>query len=155
MKTLNLFLVLGALFLMHGIVNSQTLPKGTLVVCENTDDKVFPINPKTTVKVGEPVVYQVDLEKPYYLKDEKEPVQCFIAWEVYKVGDDGKDNVNVTELSMTTSSTYKRYAIEEFQYFNTPGKYRVYALPWEMRDVNFKEGNYTKYFGKTEFEVVE
>lgn len=155
MKTLKLFLVLGALFLMHGIVNSQTLPKGTLVVCENTDDKVFPINPKTTIKVGEPVVYQVDLDKPYFIKDEKEPEQMFIAWEVYKIGEDGNDGAKVTELSMRTESTYKRYAIEEFQTFSTPGKYRVYALPWEMRDINDKNDNYTKYFGMTEFEVVE
>lgn len=156
MKTLYLFIaILAMLVFSHTSYSQKSVPQGTLTVCENTDDDVNPINPKTVIKVGEPVVYQIAFTNPYTIKDEKESDQFFIAWEVYKMDDDGKDIENFTELQMTAGSLYRRYAITEFQTFYKPGKYRVYALPWEMRDINYKNGNYKKYFGKTEIEVVE
>lgn len=156
MKTFKLLALTIFLFLVTSVVYSQkTLPKATLTVCENTDNEVNPINPKTTIKVGEPVVYQIAFTNPYKLKDETESEQFFIAWEVYKLDENGKDSENITELQMTTGSLYRRYAIEEFQTFSKPGKYRVYALPWEMRDINFKGGGYDKYFGMAEIEVIE
>lgn len=135
---------------------SQKVQKATLTVCENTDENVRAINPKTTVKVGEPVVYMIDFGSTKYREGkDKSPEQFFIAWEVYKIGEDGKDEKNLSELQQRSETLYKRYAIEEFQRFSEPGKYRVYALPWEMRDVNFKSGNYKDYFGMAEIEVVE
>ncbi|MDZ4713553.1 MAG: hypothetical protein SGI89_14685 [bacterium] len=154
MKTLKLFIVASFLF-VFGKAYSQDLPKAVLTVCENTDDNVNPVNPKTTVKVGEKIVYQISFDKPYKLKDETEPQQFFIAWEVYRMDDEGKDVEHISELSMTTGSLFRRYGIEEFQTFPKPGKYRVYALPWDMRDINVKSGNYKNYFGAAEIEVTE
>lgn len=156
MKTLTLsILVISFLFISNYVYSQKPLPSAVLTVCENTDDGVNPINPKTTVKVGEPVVFQIAFENPYKLNDETESDQFFIAWEVYKMDDEGKDAENLSELQMTSGTLYRRYAIDQFQTFPKPGKYRVYALPWDMRDVNFKNGNYKDYFGMTEIEVIE
>lgn len=155
MKTLKFFIVAASFLFVFGNTYSQELPKAVLTVCENTDDNVNPVNPKTSIKVGDKVVYQISFDKPYKLGDETESQQFFIAWEVYRIDDGGKDVENVTELSMRTGSLFRRYGIEEFQTFSKPGKYRVYALPWEMRDINFKNGNYKNYFGAAEIEVTE
>lgn len=156
MKILKLFIF--AIFLLWFFDNAysqKTLPHATLTVCENTDDDVNPINPKTTVKVNEGVVYQIAFDEKYKINNEKEPEQFFIYWEVYKMDDNGKDESIFSEMTMTVNSLYKRYAIVEPQYFRSPGKYRVYAIPQGMQDANYKNGNYQKYFAKTEIEVVE
>lgn len=156
MKTIRFLLPALAILILAGSSFSQKVQKATLTVCENTDDRVYPVNPKTTIKVGEPVVYMIDFgDKKYREGKDENPDQFFIAWEVYRIGDDDKDEKNITELQQRSETLYKRYAIEEFQRFTEPGRYRVYALPWEMRDVNFKSGNYKDYFGKAEIEVVE
>jgi len=157
MKVLrSLFLIAILIVVLNDSSFSQKSQQGTLTVCENTDDNVFAINPKTTVKVGEPVVYLIDLGSKKYMEGkDKEREQFFIAWEVYKMDAEGKDEMNITELQQRSETLYKRYAIDQFQTFTEPGKYRIYALPWEMRDINFKSGNYKDYFGKTEIEVIE
>jgi hypothetical protein len=156
MKVLKSLLTVLALFTLLGNAQSQKVQQGTLTVCENTDDNVYAINPKTVVKVGEPVVFLIDFGNTKYREGkDKERDQFFISWEVYKIDSDGKDEKNLTELQQRSETLYKRYAIDQFQTFSEPGKYRVYALPWEMRDINFKSGNYKDYFGKTEIEVVE
>lgn len=145
-----------SLFLICGNVKAQkTLPKATVTICENTDDNVNAINPKAVIKVGEPVVFLVSFDEKYKIKDETESEQFFIGWEVYKLDDNGNDEQNISELQMRVESLYRRYATVEFQTFPKPGKYRVYALPWEMRDINYKGGNYEKYWGKMEIEVIE
>lgn len=138
-----------------GDTYSQELPKAVLTVCENTDDDANPVNPKTTVKAGEQVIFQISFPVKYKISKESEPAQFIIAWEVFKMNDEGQDEKNITELRMMANSLYRKYAISEFQTFPSPGKYRVYALPWEMRDVNYKTGNYKDYFGKAEIEVTE
>ena len=66
MKTLKLFTaLLIVIFLQQNVYSQKTLPEGKVTVCENTDDDVNPINPKTTVKVGEIVVYQIAFENKY------------------------------------------------------------------------------------------
>ena len=99
--------------------------------------------------------YLVSFEEKYKIKDETSPEQFFIGWDVYMIDEEGKDVEHINELQMLLESLYRRYATLEFQTFSKPRKYRVYALPWEMRDINFKNGNYEKYWGKTEFEVLE
>ncbi len=156
MKVLKPLLTILALFTLLGNAHSQKVQQGTLTVCENTDDNVYAINPKTVVKVGEPVVFLIDFGSTKYREGkDKERDQFFISWEVYKMDSDGKDEMNLTELQQRSETLYKRYAIDQFQTFTEPGKYRIYALPWEMRDINFKSGNYKDYFGKAEIEVVE
>ncbi len=156
MKVIKIIVPLIAVLMFAGNCFPQKVQKATLTVCENTDDQVYPVNSKSTVKVGEPVVFMIDFgSRKFNEGKDKASEQFFIAWEVYKVGDDGKDERNITELQQRTESLYKRYAIEEFQRFTEPGKYRIYALPWELRDVNFKSGNYKEYFGMAEIEVVE
>jgi len=152
----NIFL-LSILILCFSAISfaQKLLPKATVTVCENTDDNVNAINPKTAVKVGEPVVYLVSFGDKYKIKDETSPEQFFIGWDVYMIDEDGKDVEHINELQMLVESLYRRYATVEFQTFSKPGKYRVYALPWEMRDVNYKSGNYEKYWGKAEIEVTE
>lgn len=155
MKIIKTGFLLIALIFASGDSYSQKLPKAVLTVCENTDDDSNPINPRTTVKVGEKVVFQISFPEKYKISKEKEPAQFFIAWEVYTINDEGQDEKNISELQMIANSLYRRYAIAEFQTFSYPGKYRVYALPWEMREDNYKTGNYKDYFGKAEIEVVE
>ena len=156
MKVIKSLFIIATLFVFCNLALSQKSQQGTLTVCENTDDNVYAINPKTTVKIGEPVVYLIDFGSKKYMEGkDKEPEQFFIAWEVYKMDAEGKDEKNITELQQRSETLYKRYAIDQFQTFTEPGKYRIYALPWEIRDVNFKSGNYKDYFGKTEIEVIE
>lgn len=156
MNASKLILISLFFFVLTGSAYSQKTPQhATLTVCENTDDDVNPINPKSTVKVGEGVVYQIAFDEKYRINKETEPDQFFIYWEVYKMDDEGKDVSVYAEKTMTVNSLYKRYAIVEPQYFNEPGKYRIYAIPQGMTDVNFKNGNYKNYFAKTEIEVVQ
>ena len=155
MKTLKLLSLVIALFLITGISYSQkTLPKATVTVCENTDDGVNPINPKTTVKVGEGVVYQISFTDKYKINDETEPQQFFIDWKVYQLDKDGNEEYLYGEKTMTVNSLYRRYALEEQLKYTVPGRYRIYALPvgWNETDLS---GNDNKYYGMTEIEVVE
>lgn len=155
MKTTKIVTLLITLFLFQGIVYSQkTLPEATVTVCENTDDNVNPINPKTTVKVGEPVVYMIAFENKYKIKDETEPEQFFIDWKVYQLDKEGKEEYLYGEKTMTVNSLYKRYALAEQLSYSVPGRYRIYALPVGWSDEDLK-GNIQKYYGMTEIEVVE
>ena len=155
MKTTKIVTLLITLFLFQGIVYSQkTLPEATVTVCENTDDNVNPINPKTTVKVGEPVVYMIAFENKYKIKDETEPEQFFIDWKVYQLDKEGKEEYLYGEKTMTVNSLYKRYALAEQLSYTVPGRYRIYALPVGWSDEDLK-GNSQKYYGMTEIEVVE
>lgn len=156
MKSLKLFiLAISLLVITVGNVYSQkSLPKATVTVCENTDDGVNPINPKTTVKVGEGVVYQLAFKDKYNINNETEPRQFFIDWKVYQLDADGKEEYLYGEKTMTVNSLYRRYALEEQLFYNAPGKYRIYALPVGWSDADL-EGNDEKYYGKTEIEVIE
>ena len=152
LKSIFLFI---SLLLVQGLVHSQkTLPEATVTVCENTDDNVNPINPKSTVKVGEPVVYMIAFADKYKIKDETEPEQFFIDWKVYQLDKEGNEEYLYGEKTMTVNSLYKRYALAEQLSYTVPGRYRIYALPvgWSEADLN---GNNKKYYGMTEIEVVE
>ncbi len=155
MKLLKCVLLFFSLLFLQGIVFSQkTLPEATVTVCENTDDNVNPINPKATVKTGEPVVYMIAFENKYKIKDETEPEQFFIDWKVYMLDKDGNEEYLFGEKTMTVNSLYKRYALAEQLYYTVPGRYRIYALPvgWSEEDL---KGNSKKYYGMTEIDVVE
>jgi len=155
MKTTRIITLFISLFLFQGIVYSQkALPEATVTVCENTDDNVNPINPKTTVKVGEPVVYMIAFENKYKIKDETEPEQFFIDWKVYQLDKEGKEEYLYGEKTMTVNSLYKRYALAEQLSYTVPGRYRIYALPVGWSDEDLK-GNSKKYYGVTEIEVIE
>lgn len=155
MKTTRIVTLLISLFLFQGIVYSQkALPEATVTVCENTDDNVNPINPKTTVKVGEPVVYMIAFENKYKIKDETEPEQFFIDWKVYQLDKEGNEEYLYGEKTMTVNSLYKRYALAEQLSYTVPGRYRIYALPVGWSDEDLK-GNSKKYYGVTEIEVIE
>jgi len=155
MKTTRIVTLFISLFLFQGIVYSQkALPEASVTVCENTDDNVNPINPKTTVKVGEPVVYMIAFENKYKIKDETEPEQFFIDWKVYQLDKEGKEEYLYGEKTMTVNSLYKRYALAEQLSYTVPGRYRIYALPVGWSDEDLK-GNSKKYYGVTEIEVVE
>lgn len=155
MKTTRIVTLFITLFLIQGIVYSQKiLPEATVTVCENTDDNVNPINPKTTLKVGEPVVYMIAFENKYKIKDETEPEQFFIDWKVYQLDKEGKEEYLYGEKTMTVNSLYKRYALAEQLSYTVPGRYRIYALPVGWSDEDLK-GNSQKYYGMTEIEVVE
>ena len=155
MKTTRIVTLFISLFLFQGIVYSQkALPEASVTVCENTDDNVNPINPKTTVKVGEPVVYMIAFENKYKIKDETEPEQIFIDWKVYQLDKEGKEDYLYGERTMTVNSLYKRYALAEQLSYTVPGRYRIYALPVGWSDEDLK-GNSKKYYGVTEIEVIE
>lgn len=155
MKTTRIVTLFISLFLFQGIVYSQkALPEASVTVCENTDDNVNPINPKTTVKVGEPVVYMIAFENKYKIKDETEPEQFFIDWKVYQLDKEGKEEYLYGEKTMTVNSLYKRYALTEQLSYTVPGRYRIYALPVGWSDEDLK-GNSKKYYGVTEIEVIE
>ena len=155
MKTTRIVTLFISLFLFQGIVYSQkALPEASVTVCENTDDNVNPINPKTTVKVGEPVVYMIAFENKYKIKDETEPEQFFIDWKVYQLDKEGKEDYLYGEKTMTVNSLYKRYALAEQLSYTVPGRYRIYALPVGWSDEDLK-GNSKKYYGVTEIEVIE
>jgi len=155
MKTTRIVTLFISLFLFQGIVYSQkALPEASVTVCENTDDNVNPINPKTTVKVGEPVVYMIAFENKYKIKDETEPEQFFIDWKVYQLDKEGKEEYLYGEKTMTVNSLYKRYALAEQLSYTVPGRYRIYALPVGWSDEDLK-GNSKKYYGVTEIEVIE
>lgn len=155
MKPTRIVTLFISLFLFQGIVYSQkALPEASVTVCENTDDNVNPINPKTTVKVGEPVVYMIAFENKYKIKDETEPEQFFIDWKVYQLDKEGKEEYLYGEKTMTVNSLYKRYALAEQLSYTVPGRYRIYALPVGWSDEDLK-GNSKKYYGVTEIEVIE
>lgn len=155
MKTTRIVTLFISLFLFQGIVYSQkALPEASVTVCENTDDNVNPINPKTTVKVGEPVVYMIAFENKYKIKDETEPEQFFIDWKVYQLDKEGNEEYLYGEKTMTVNSLYKRYALAEQLSYTVPGRYRIYALPVGWSDEDLK-GNSKKYYGVTEIEVIE
>ena len=155
MKALKLFTFLFIILMVQKTVYSQkTIPEGTVTVCENTDDDVNPINPKTTVKVGEPIVYQIAFENKYKIGKETEPEMFFIDWKIYQLDKDGNEEYLYGEKTMTVNSLYRRYALPEQLYYTTPGRYRIYALPsgWSDKDLS---GNKNNYYGVTEIDVVE
>ncbi len=125
---------------------SQT---GTLNICDNTNDEVYPINVYTTVSVNTPVRFQIQFDEPLYGNTERS--QMFILWEVFSISDNG-DETPVGDLHLRTESGYRRYATEEQFYFKQPGKYAVYAIDYYKRDVLEKRG-YKEYFGKTFIDI--
>lgn len=155
MKHIKLIALIFTFMIVQSIAYSQkTLPEAIVTVCENTDDGVNPINPKTIVKVGEPVVYQIAFENKYKIGKETEPEQFFIDWKVYQLDKDGNEEYLFGEKTMTVNSLYRRYALAEQLYYTVPGRYRIYALPvgWSDKDLS---GNTKKYYGMTEIDVVE
>lgn len=155
MKAIKLFTAILLVILFQKIAYSQkTIPEGTVTVCENTDDDVNIINPKTTVKVGEGVVYQIAFPEKYKIGKETESEQFFIDWKIYQLDKDGNEEYLFGEKTMTVNSLHKRYALSEQQFYTTPGRYRIYALPvgWSEKDLS---GNKNKFYGMTEIEVVE
>jgi len=122
---------------------------GTLNICENTDDNVFPINIYTNASVTTPVMFQIEFSESLYGNTERS--QMFILWEVFKVSENG-DETPVGDIQMRTESGYKRYATEQAFYFKEPGKYAVYAIDYYKRDVYEKRG-YKEYLGKTFIDI--
>lgn len=155
MKTLKLFTaLLLAIFLQQNVYSQKTIPEATITVCENTDDGVNPINPKTTVKVGEGVVYQIAFENKYKIGNETESEQFFIDWKIYQLDKDGKEEYLYGEKTMTVNSLFRRYALAEQLYYTVPGRYRIYALPVGWSDADLS-GNTNKYYDMVEIDVVE
>lgn len=139
------------LFFCVSIFTIQTaLSQGEFVFCRNVDDNVYPIDPVSEISSGESVYFYFSNEASIG----KEGGNNFtVGWVIHTVGNDGKDNGFINEYFTYFEPGYRRFCTTEPFVFNSPGRYRVYAINWDDRQLNHHTGNLTKYYAVNEITV--
>lgn len=132
------------------ILSASVYSQGIFTFCKNVDDNVYPVDPLTEVSQGSPVFFHFSNPVPVGTEGGN---NITIGWVIHTVGDDGLDNGFVNEYFTYFEPGYRRFCTTEAFYFDKPGVYRVYAINWDDRQVNFHSGNLTKYYAKNEITV--
>jgi hypothetical protein len=145
MKTIKIALIAIAVF-TAGIASAQ----GVFTFCKNVDDNVYPVEPVNEIAGGEPVYFHFAVETPIGKEGDE---NITIGWIIHTIGEDGMDNGFVQEYMTFFPPGYRRFCTEQPMYFNIPGRYRVYAIRWDERQLNYHPGNFTKYYAKNEITV--
>jgi hypothetical protein len=146
MKTLLLALFIFALVLNASFVNAQ----GVFTFCKNVDDNVYPVNPVSEISAGELVYFHFSYEMPIGTEGGN---NITVGWVIHTIGDDGMDNGFVNEYFTYFEPGNRRFCTTEPFNFSVPGKYRVYAINWDDRQLNHHTGNLIKYYAVNEIIV--
>ena len=146
MKTLLLAIFIFALVINASFVNAQ----GVFTFCKNVDDNVYPVDPVTEISAGEMVFFHFSNEMPIGTEGGN---NITVGWVIHTIGDDGTDNGFVNEYFTYFEPGNRRFCTTEPFNFSTPGKYRVYAINWDDRQLNHHTGNLTKYYAVNDITV--
>ncbi len=119
-----------------------------VIFCDYVDDNWNPIGTVTKIKAGQCLNFMVELPSAQNIST--------VGWEIFKLKKDGTDGEFISEFMMGAQNDggTKRFATtEKLCKFESKGKYRVYAINWDDRQINSTVGNYSKYYAKGEIIV--
>jgi hypothetical protein len=145
-KTILIYSILiSGLFLTAG-----TSSQGVFTFCKNVDDNVYPIEAVSEISTGTPVYFHFAMINPIGKEGDN---NITVGWIIHTVGEDGMDSGFIDEYFTYFQPGYRRFCTDQPFYFSSPGKYRVYAISWDDRQLNHHTGNLTKYHAKNEITV--
>lgn len=145
MKALKILVIVMAVFTAN-----LAAAQGVFTFCKNVDDNVYPVEPVSEIASGEGVYFHFGMEKPIGKEGDE---NITVGWIIHTVGEDGKDNGFIQEYMTFFQPGYRRFCTGELMRFDTPGHYRVYAISWDDRQLNYHPGNFEKYYAKNEIIV--
>ncbi len=149
MKTIRTILIYSVLISAF-LVTARAASQGVFTFCKNVDDNVYPVDAVSEISAGAPVYFHFQVSSPIGVEGGN---NITIGWVIHTVGEDGLDNGFVNEYFTYFEPGNRRFCTNEPMYFQAPGKYRVYAIGWDDRQLNHHTGNLTKYHAKNEITV--
>ena len=123
------------------------LPKASIVLCDDTDDKLKPIKPvvNNTINKGDGINFLAKLDKAIGAR--------FFIWAIYEVQDNGDEKPWKDWQVDVSNDKWTMFATDQKTYFTNPGKYAIYMLPQNGTNTGTTIGNHTKYYGKIVLQV--
>lgn len=118
--------------------------------CKSISDDVYPVETVTEISAGEPVYFHLQCEIPIGTAGGN---NITMGWIIHTIGEDGTDYGFVNEYFTYFEPGNRRFCTSDPMYFDKPGKYRVYAINWDDRQLNHHTGNLTKFYAKNEIIV--
>lgn len=146
MRTAKIILSAAIFFIMAISINAQDV----FTFCKNVDDNVYPVDAVSEISMGTPVYFHFAMVNPIGKEGDN---NITVGWIIHTVGEDGTDNGFIDEYFTYFQPGYRRFCTDQPFYFQAPGKYRVYAINWDDRQLNHHTGNLTKYYAKSEIIV--
>lgn len=145
MRTVKIILSAAAILFTINI-NAQ----GVFTFCKNVDDNVYPVDAVSETAANTPVYFHFAMTDPVGIEGGN---NITVGWIIHTIGEDGADKGFINEYFTYFEPGNRRFCTDQPYYFSVPGKYRVYAINWDDRQVNFHSGNLTKYYAKNEITV--
>ena len=149
MKTKTIIIFFAVMFAAINF-SEQIFSQGVFTFCKSVDDNVYPVEAVTEIVSGTPVYFHFAMQEPIGIEGGN---NITVGWVLHSVGDDGIDNGFINEYFTYFEPGNRRFCTTEPFYFSLPGRYRVYAINWDDRQVNFHPGSLTKYYAKNEITV--
>ncbi len=133
------------------LISSQFVySQGVFTFCKNVDDNVYPVEPVSEISAGETVYFHFSNEIAVGIEGGN---NITVGWVIHSVGEDGTDSGFINEYFTYFEPGNRRFCTTEPFCFPAPGIYRVYAINWDDRQLNYHPGNFTKYYAKNEITV--
>jgi hypothetical protein len=150
--TLSFFLLLVVLLSAAAVVQAQGEKKpvpgnaatGKLSICDHVDDDWKCAGAVSPWPSDKP--FNILLEIPQAIDI------IFVGFVIYKRDEKGTDTDFVNEFSLLIQGKARLFATTEGMKL-PPGRYTIYGIEWEKREINEHRGNLKEYLGKTELVV--
>ena len=149
MKTKTIIIFFAVMFAWINF-SEQIFSQGVFTFCKSVDDNVYPVEAVTEIVSGTPVYFHFAMQEPVGIEGGN---NITVGWVIHSVGEDGTDNGFINEYFTYFEPGNRRFCTTVPFYFSQPGRYRVYAISWDDRQVNFHPGSLTKYYAKNEITV--
>lgn len=123
------------------------LPKASIVLCDDTDDKLKPIKPvvNNTINKGDGINFLAKLDKAIGAR--------FFIWAIYEVQDNGDEKPWKDWQVDVSNDKWTLFATDQKTYFTNQGKYAIYMLAQNGTNTGTTIGNHTRYYGKVMLQV--
>jgi hypothetical protein len=147
-------LALLSVLLLVGPTNAQAQAKpapdnagaatGKLTICDHIDDDWKCVGAVSPWPADKP--FNILLELPQAIEI------TFVGFVIHKRDESGTDTDFVNEFNLLVQGTARRFATTEG--IRLPaGRYTIYGIYWDKRQVGEHPGNFKEYLGKTELIV--
>ena len=141
-------ILFAAIILLTSVLSIES--QDVFTFCTKVDDKVNPVDALSETFSGSLVYFHLSMVNPIGKEGDN---NITVGWIIHTVGEDGMDSGFINEYFTYFPSGNRRFCTDEPYCFTQPGKYRVYAINWDDRQVNHHTGNLLKYYAKNEITV--
>lgn len=117
---------------------------GKLTVCDHIDDDWKCVGAVSPWPADKPFNFLLELPKAIEI--------TFVGFVIHKRDEKGVDTDFVDEFNLLIQGTARLFATTEGKRL-PPGRYTIYGIEWDKRQVSEHPGNFKEYLGKTELIV--